>query len=279
MVRFFDSLAVEPLLETVVAICFCCLSASIGYSISRFSRRASEWVSFVLVVPAILIALSMHFQGFHEFNWLTMLTAGRGKYIILSLTVPAIVFALYRHAKGWTGRGALAALLTISTVQFSVMPFLLPAFVRNELLNLETKMYGEVCLQGTDYTCGPAALVTALRKLGIRAEEGQLALAARSTPLTGTPADQLMIAVDKCYGSKGISSVFRRFESVQQLKGLEAAVVAVRLSTFKGHYLTVLEVTDSHITVADPECGKQLLTHEEFAKRWKYSGIVLKRQV
>ena len=140
-------------------------------------------------------------------------------------------------------------------------------------------MHGDVCLQTTDYTCGPAASVTALRKLGINAEEGTLAIAARSTPQTGTPADQLMMAIDKCYGAKGISSSLRRFSSVKQLKGLGITVVPIKLSRFKGHYLTVLEVTDSHITIADPEFGKQLLTHEDFAKQWKFSGIVLNRQV
>jgi len=43
------------------------------------------------------------------------------------------------------------------------------------------------------------------------------------------------------------------------------------------HYVTVLEVTDDRVIVADPLVGKTSLSHAEFMLKWRRSGIVLKR--
>ena len=45
------------------------------------------------------------------------------------------------------------------------------------------------------------------------------------------------------------------------------------------HYATVLEVTDETITVGDPLTGKATLTHDEFARKWRFVGVVVKRRI
>jgi hypothetical protein len=55
----------------------------------------------------------------------------------------------------------------------AIVPFLAPAFNRGYLAGLKTRIDADgVCRQSSEYTCGPAAAVTALRKLGLPAEEG-----------------------------------------------------------------------------------------------------------
>ena len=47
----------------------------------------------------------------------------------------------------------------------SVIPFLAPAFNRSYLASLKTRLDSEgICRQSNDYTCGPAAAVTAESK-------------------------------------------------------------------------------------------------------------------
>ncbi|RJP74889.1 MAG: hypothetical protein C4532_01400 [Candidatus Abyssobacteria bacterium SURF_17] len=44
------------------------------------------------------------------------------------------------------------------------------------------------------------------------------------------------------------------------------------------HYVSVLEVSDEKVTLGDPLDGKRELSYGDFAKIWRGSGIVLKRE-
>jgi predicted double-glycine peptidase len=229
----------------------------------------------VFVLPVVLVAVAMRVP----FSGLSRLSAGPSEYVLLSLLIPAVVFMLYPHAGCVRVRAAMIGLLAVSVIGFSVRPFLSKALVSNRLSGLTTYMYEDVCMQSTAFTCGPASAVTALRKLGVNAHEGSLALAAHSTPVTGTPEDQLVLAINDKYGSDGIDSSFRRFDSVLQLKDFLLTVVPVRITALKGHYVTVLNVTNDLITIGDPAYGRKTMTHANFAKMWKFSGITLNREI
>lgn len=57
------------------------------------------------------------------------------------------------------------------------------ALVQAQLRSLPTRVDPDgVCLQNTPYTCGPAAAVTALRRLRLPAEESELAKLAFISP-------------------------------------------------------------------------------------------------
>lgn len=70
------------------------------------------------------------------------------------------------------------------------------------------------CLQSNDYNCGPAAAVTALRKLGLPAEEGEIAILAHTSSATGTPPDVLARALQDRYEKEGLASHYRIFHRV-----------------------------------------------------------------
>jgi ABC-type bacteriocin/lantibiotic exporter with double-glycine peptidase domain len=44
------------------------------------------------------------------------------------------------------------------------------------------------------------------------------------------------------------------------------------------HWVTVLEVTDTEVVVGDPAGGLDRLSYQDFAKKWRFVGIVLKRK-
>ena len=264
----------ESLLEMAFMLCLCVVSAFVGNRISKCSKTLRDRAAVALVLPVVLVVFSMRIP----IEGLSWLTAGRFEYLILSLAIPAIVFMLYPHTGRVTVRVAMIGLLMLSVAGFTVRPFLSSALVSNRLCGLRTWMYEDVCMQSTYYTCGPASAVTALRKLGIDAHEGPLALAAHSTPSMGTPEDQLVMAINGKYSGDGVDSSFRRFDSVLQLKDFLLTVVPVKLTSYQCHYVTVLNVTDKLITVGDPASGRKTMSHASFAKIWKFSGIVLNRK-
>jgi predicted double-glycine peptidase len=57
--------------------------------------------------------------------------------------------------------------------------------------------------------------------------------------------------------------------------GLTLAVVKYTLMV--DHWVTVLEVTDSEVIVGDPSVGLMRWTHEQFLRRWRFIGVMLKR--
>ena len=52
----------------------------------------------------------------------------------------------------------------------------------------------------------------------------------------------------------------------------------MKYSLFVDHYVAVLEVTDTQVVVGDPLEGLQRLSYDEFLKKWRYEGVVLKRR-
>jgi predicted double-glycine peptidase len=161
---------------------------------------------------------------------------------------------------------------------FSVLPFLMPALIKDRLSNLQTKFdKNGVCRQTTDYTCGPAAAVTALRKLGLNATEGELAVLSYSSPVTGTLPSCLSAALQDRYSAEGLSCRYQHFDSIAQLKKAGITLALVKEALFMNHCIAVLEVTDNAVTVADPVTGTRLMPYEQFEKIWRFSGIVLQR--
>jgi len=162
--------------------------------------------------------------------------------------------------------------------QVAAWPFLAPAFNRNKLASLETRIDADgVCLQNTDYTCGPASAVTALRRLGFPAQEGEIAIWCKTSTAIGTPPDILCGTLRRRYGADGLACDYRVFKSVGELNRSGYTLALMKFAFLVDHYVTVLEVGDESITVADPLMGRRTLTHAGFAQQWRFVGVVLRR--
>jgi predicted double-glycine peptidase len=164
-------------------------------------------------------------------------------------------------------------------VQSSIMPFLMPALQRKELANLKTDLRADgVCRQSTDYTCGPAAAVTALHALGIAATEGNIAVLAFTSRSTGTEPDVLAEALQHRFASQGLVCKYRAFCSAAELPKDHPVIALINYKFLVDHYVTVLKVGKNNLTIGDPLSGITHETFAEFEQDWRKVGIVMERK-
>jgi hypothetical protein len=269
---------INPWLETIGVIFIALLGVLLGRLSSCF--RKPYWACGCLV-PAILISMLV-LTRFNNtlfftppFSWVT---AGRTRFIVLAFAVTMGLTAPISRLPRRCERLIVGILMAVVVVWFSVMPFLVPALIKDELSNLTTNVNSNgICFQSTDYTCGPAAAVTALAKLGLSANEGELAVLSYTSPIVGTLPTCLSSALQQRYGTEGLKCQYRYFDSITQLKNAGITLAVVRDGFMNSHCVTILDVSDFMVTIADPVVGRTLMSREQFEKVWRYSGIVLKR--
>jgi len=196
----------------------------------------------------------------------------------LALAITMGLTTLLPHLPHKSERFITCVLMVVFVVRFSVSPFIAPTLLKDDLSNLQTTIGADgICFQSRDYTCGPAAAVTALKKLGFDAQEGEIAVLARTSPITGTIPRYLYTAIQSRYGYKGLKCQYRHFDSIAQLKGQGITLAVVKDAFLSNHCVTVMEVSDRVVVIADPVLGKMNMSHKQFEKIWRFSGIVLKR--
>lgn len=253
-----------------------------GVLLSRmFSRlRAPYWacsyfISLILIAMLLTARCSTALSFLAPFSWVA---AGRARFIVSAWAITMGLITPLSRLPRRSEKYAVCLLTVVFVTAFSIVPFLAPNFLKGDLSTLQTKIDSNgICFQSRSYTCGPAAAVTALRKLGFNAEEGEIAVLARSSPVTGTLPRSLYSALQARYGSEGLKCRYRYFDSVNQLKGIGVTLAVVRDAFLMDHCVAVLDVSDRTVVIADPVLGKQLMSHEQFERMWRFTGIVLKR--
>jgi uncharacterized protein len=229
----------------------------------------------LLLIAALLIDRYTNSTFLSPFFWLTV---SRAKFALFALAVTMGLTTPLSRLPYKFEKVIICILMAAIVVWFSILPFLAPVFVKNELLNLKTMIdSGGTCFQSKSYTCGPAAAVTALKRLGLDAREGEIAVLAHSSPVAGTIPICLYSALQNRYGIYGLKCRYRHFDSILQLKDAGITLAVVKDTFLSDHCVTVLEVSDQMVTFADPVFGKQSLSYKQFEKVWRFTGIVLKR--
>src|SRR5579863_7937588 len=160
---------------------------------ARFSRLPKPWWMlgyFIPLLAVVLYAVALHFPALSFVPPVSWMMAGRNKFAVTGfmgavlLTTPMLKMPRRRE------RIVVSVLMVCLVLGTSVWPFLAPAFNQSYFASLPTFVDEDgVCRQSTTYTCGPASAVTALRKLGFPAEEGQIAILAHTSSSIGTPPD------------------------------------------------------------------------------------------
>jgi hypothetical protein len=263
--------------EALGAVLLAGAGAVLGRACSRLPGAwwAVGYVGPFLLVALIGIAVRVPAVSFMPpFSWLT---EGRREYALAGLlTTWLLTTPLSRLPRAETRR-LVVVFMAVTTLGMSVAVFLGPAMVRAKQAALTTVVDNDgVCLQSTDYNCGPAAAVTALRRLGLPAEEGRLAVLAHTSPVSGTPPDILADTLRREYTAHALTAEYRFFKSVADLRGAGEVLAIVYLGWLTEHYVAVLAVKEGEITVGDPLLGAKTMTHAEFARTWRHSGVVLK---
>jgi len=163
-------------------------AAVIGAECGRsFSRLKNPWWGFGYLLPLALIFLLLFITiaGLNASNTLfAWISSGRLRFVIIALTVTMGAMTLIGRLKNRIEKSVVFLVMLAVVAWGAVLPFALPLIVKNDLANLPTKTDADnICVQSTSYTCGPAAAVTALRKLGVPAQEGELAVSHIQAPL------------------------------------------------------------------------------------------------
>ncbi len=208
------------------------------------------------------------------------LTAGRIKFVAMSLAITIGLSTLEPRMPHKFEKPVVFMLMILFVSGFCIVPFLAPAIFKKDISDIKTTFAADgVCIQSKSYTCGPAAAVTALGKLGLKADEGKIAVLSRTSPITGTLPNCLSSALEDLYSTKGLKCTYRYFDSLEQLKNAGITLAVLRDTFITDHCVAVLEVSENLVKIADPQFGMQLIPHERFKQMWRYSGIVLKREL
>lgn len=268
----------NPWLETVGITLVAVLGIFLGKFFSRLKKSywATGYILSLLLITFIGITRCSNSLAFTPpFAWV----AGRVKFVIFTLAITMGMVTPLSRLPHKLEKATVWVLMVVIVFWFSIMPFLSPALIEGRLANLKTQVDSNgICYQTTDYTCAPAAAVTALRKLGLSAREGDLAILSHTSPVTGTLPTCLRTALQNQYGDEGLTCSYQYFDSVAQLKNAGLILAVVKSAFLSDHCVAVLEVSDETITLADPAVGRLSLSHKQFEKIWRFSGLVLKRE-
>jgi hypothetical protein len=256
------------------------LLAFAGVGFGKWFSKKSYWI-LGFVIPFFFLAIigtARYFSGLEFFPPVSWLMSGRREFAVMAI-ITAMLLVTPASRTGLKRLKTLVYMfLACIIVYYSVLPFLLPGIIKEYLLNLKTRFdHKGVCLQSNGYNCGPAAAVTALRRLDFTAEEGNLAVLSHTNPIAGTPPDSLCIAIQKHYIDEKLLCNYRKFKSISELRGQEPVIALVKYSFLVDHYVTVLAVNEKTLTLGDPLAGFRKLSHKEFQQVWRYRGIILQK--
>lgn len=255
------------------------LLAWLGHRLARMPGRAWMWGWIVPLLVLYLAAFGLNFRKYAFMPPMCWLVGGWSRWIVIawsaSLTLGTLIAKLPRAST----RRIIWFLCGVIILRTATLPFLSPLFSKSSLGCLTTTMDQDgVCIQGTPYSCGPAAAVTALRKLGFKAEESQMVALSGTTVLIGTPDDMLTEALRKEYGPQGLTVEWRYVASVDELRAWPVSIAVIKYNQFVDHYVTVLGFEGDQIVVGDPLSGKNVEPIEEFLKTWHHVAILMKRE-
>jgi hypothetical protein len=257
------------------------LAAGCAWRAWRAGRLpGKQWERFFAggLLLLALLALVNHIPGASASRWLGWVEYGRLRYWFLAVAIPAVLLAPCprlprRLEQGLVLGGGLAA-----TLALGVGPFLLPALLAGQHRQLHSSFDANgVCRQPTAYTCGPAAAVTALRRLGIEADLGELTVESRAAPMFGTRPSMLCRALERRYRAQGLRCRRWQYTSVDQLAGPTVHVIELRLAPMIDHWSAVLGRTPAGFVLGDPLQGREVVPAPDLSERWRGRGIVLWR--
>jgi len=266
------------LLDAIAAASFAAVGALLGWLFSRLSK--SYWMLGYFIPLALVLAygVALHYPALAFTPPVSWMMMGRKKFAVLGFVAAMVLTTPLSRLPRKRDRLVVLLFMVVLVFVRSVWPFLAPLANRGRLERLQTNVGADgVCRQSTDYTCGPAAAVTALRQLGFPAEEGKIAVLSGTSSTTGTPPDLLAESLQIEYGKAGLVVQYRPFKSISELRQAGLTLAVVKFGFLVDHYVTVLGVTDSEVMVGDPLGGLDKMPCDQFLKQWRFEGIVLTR--
>jgi hypothetical protein len=269
----------SPWQETVGVILLAVLGAGLGKFFSRLPKPWWLLGYFIPLVIILLVGLPRVDRSLEFVPPISWLVSGRTLFAVTGLVTTMILVTPLSRLPRKRDRQMVAGFVILFVGYSSVWPFLAAALNRKFQESIKTQFDRDgICQQSTDYNCGPAAAVTALRRLGFPAEEGEIAILAHTSTAIGTPPDILCRALQKHYGPSGLKCEYRHFKSIAELKNGGITLAVIKFGWLVDHYVAVLKVTDDKVIVGDPSRGLGAYSYEEFSKKWRFMGVVVNRE-
>jgi hypothetical protein len=263
--------------ETAGVILTAVFGAVVGRMFSRLKNPHWIWGYLLPLALIALLAVAAHIGTKAFVPLLAWVFGGRMRFVIIGIAVTMGSMTLLGRLKRPVEKVLVFVVMIGAVIWGAVLPFLVPALIRGDLTNLQTKLDADnICFQTTNYTCGPAAAVTALRQLGLPAQEGEMAILSHTSPVAGTLPWCLYRAIQDRYAAQGLHCQFRRFDSVSQLRDADVTLAVVKDAFLLDHCVAILEVGDETVTIGDPVMGRVTMSYKEFENVWRFYGIVLK---
>lgn len=265
-------------LEISAVAALAALGAAAGKWVANRGRLVTL-IGFALpLILVVLIGLTRRMEALNFYWPFTWLTAGRTEFVILAFCGTMMLIAPASRLKRRSERRLVELLCFVAVFYFSLLPFIQPAVAQKKMLSIETSIdENGVCRQHFEYTCGPAAAVTGLQRLGIDAFEGEVAVAAFTSPIAGTAPDTLTNGLNQLYSDVGLKCEYRWFGSIEALPQNTIVLAVIRHSMMYDHFVCVLKVQDDSVLIGDPANGLIEMDRAEFRTLWRGSGVVLRK--
>jgi len=260
----------------ILAVAACGLLAGQWASKHSSAIRITAMVFAFSIVGLILLArLSFLWPYFPP---LRPVAAGRLRFMLLAFAVTIGLTAPLTQLRSVISRLITCLVMSVIIAVLVTLPFMGPALVQRDLSGIPTRLdIDGVCHQSQPFTCGPAAAVTALKHFGVNAAEGQLAVAARTSPIIGTSPWNLYQVLKDTYSSQGLRCRFNYLDSLEAIPSDSIALVVVKDAVLTDHCVAVMGYNDQTVTIADPMEGLVHVPRPQFVRQWRNCGIILQR--
>lgn len=233
---------------------------------SRRNQRLFLIGSAILALPAVVYDL-FYLHAFDNWVWLLELRSRPGaEFLAVGLGVFFGILDGYFRERSFISRGFVVFVLGVGLA----VPFLKPVFRPLKADSLRDRWEGDVCLQSSASTCGPASAATILKRFGLPASEAVLARDAH-TSASGTEIWYLV----RTLRQRGLQCQFRT-RLVDWSAVRPPAIVGVTLpGTGSGHFVALLGANGSRYEVADPLTGRHVIEPLDLRATHVFTGFAV----
>jgi len=240
----------------------------IGHDVYRRMPRARGFfvaVGVVLATPAVLFTV-YYLHLFDNAVWFYELRSARFTELLVG-GVGFLTGVLY----AWFAPDSFGEKLVLPVITGALIftPFLKPLLSPLDVSKLHDRCDGEVCMQSTFSTCGPASAATLLKTFGIAASEKELAIKV-FTYQGGTESWYLA----REFRRRGLAANFVvRSDGSAEIPA--PAIAGVVLPGGAGHFVAILHDSQNLVTIADPLKGKLEVPKSELPRYYRFTGLFL----
>lgn len=255
----------NPLFFPTILFAGLLFAAGVFLGRSVRSQALLVFIGTVLAVPGLLCVVyythlfdsALWFYNFRTAPWTEVASSGLG-------LLPGVLYAW------WEPETRLEkAVLPVGLFVFVFLPFCKPILDPIELSHLHDNCGGEVCMQSTYSTCGPASAATLMKRFGRAGSERSFAEAAY-TSRGGTEIWYLARELRR----EGVETSFV-MQAPDSPRLPSPSIAGVILAGGAGHFIAVLDDSPWQTTIADPLKGKLIVRKSELRNVYHFTGLFL----